>query len=266
MSRKTFTLTVMFVLISGVAALAQEAQPGTPKLVPAASRSRADCTGFFAAPSLSDRLVVGGGDDDFHSAARAFIKGESVYLSSRATPDFAVGSLYSVVRKADYIFNTSRYSGQGSTLRGLGRPYEDEGRVRVTHVVPNGAVATVEFSCGPILPGDIAIPYEPRSIPEYAVTPPLDPFTPLDSSKRHGIIAAAINNYGYFGQDTVVYLNLGQADGAQPGQRFRVYKSKEALSETVGEAVVLSVQPKSCVAIMVETSREVYAGDGVEEE
>jgi hypothetical protein len=75
----------------------------------------------------------------------------------------------------------------------------------------------------------------------------------------------------------VVYLNLGQGDGAKPGQRFRVYKvlpphhikrgeRRETPPEIIGEAVVLSVQARSCVAILVQTYREVYAGDSVEAE
>jgi hypothetical protein len=269
----------VFLAVSAVAALAQETQSTTVKSIPAASRSQADCTGFFGAPHLSDDFVVGGGDDDFHSVVRAFVTGESVYLAKRGggTPDFAVGSVYSIVRKAKDIFLTRRYSGQGGALREMGAPYEDAGRVRVTHVNATGAVAKVEFSCAPIIPGDLVIPYERRTIPEYTVTAPLDTFMPLNEGKKHGMITAAINNYGYFATGAIVYLNLGESDGAQPGQRFRVYKvlppkhltwgeGNPVPPETIGEAVVLSVQPRSCVAILVQTYREVYAGDRVEAE
>jgi len=72
-------------------------------------------------------------------------------------------------------------------------------------------------------------------------------------------------------------LNLGGKDGAQPGKRFRIYKvlppvstgllsSKATPPETIGEAVVLSVQAKSCVAMVVSSYREVSSGDYVEEE
>jgi hypothetical protein len=159
----------------------------------------------------------------------------------------------------------------------LGAPYEDAGRVRVTHVNALGAVAKVVFSCGPIIPGDLVIPYERRTIPEYTLTAPLDHFTPLDQAKQHGMITGAINNFGFFGTDAVVYLDLGESDGAKPGQRFRVYKvlppkhitwgeGRPVPPETIGEAVILSVQPRSCVAILINTYREVSAGDHVEAE
>jgi hypothetical protein len=131
-----------------------------------------------------------------------------------------------------------------------------------------GAVARVNFSCGSIVPGDILVPFQPRAIPVYTVSKPLDHFTPLDKDKQHGRITASHNNFGYLGDETVVYLNLGEKQGAKPGQRFRIYKvlSRHAPPETVGEAVVLSVQGKSCTAMVVASYREISAGDYVEAE
>jgi hypothetical protein len=71
-------------------------------------------------------------------------------------------------------------------------------------------------------------------------------------------------------------LNLGDKE-AQPGKRFRIYKvlspgtagvftHKPTPPETIGEAVVLSVQSKSSVAMVVSSYREIAAGDYVEAE
>jgi hypothetical protein len=62
-----------------------------------------------------------------------------------------------------------------------------------------------------------------------------------------------------------------------PGQRFRIYKvlpahatgaltSESTPPETIGEAVILSVQSKSSVAMVVASYREISAGDYVEAE
>jgi len=144
-------------------------------------------------------------------------------------------------------------------------------------VTPAGTVAKVTFSCGSIVPGDILVPFQPRAIPEYALTKPLDHFAPLDRDKLHGRITASHNNYGNFGAQTAVYLSLGEKDGVKPGQRFRIYKVVPPLStgiargeptppETIGEAVILSVQSESCVAMVVASYREIAAGDYVEAE
>jgi hypothetical protein len=150
-------------------------------------------------------------------------------------------------------------------------------RVKVTHVNPEGVVAKVTFSCEPIIPGDTLVPYQPRPIPEYTLSKPLDHFAPLDQNKPHGRVAASHNNFGYLGREAVVYVDLGERDGTLPGRRLRIYKvlapeATGAMSrhrtppETVGEAVVLSVQSNSCVAMVVSSYREIAAGDYVEAE
>jgi len=278
MRRIAFVLAAVFLAISAGTVQAQESGPASPKSIPAASRSQSDCTGFIAKPSVPhDLYVVGGADNDFHSIVRQFVDGESVYISHREGHDVAVGTEYSVVRPASDLFLTMHYSGERGGIRSVGQPYEDVARVRVTHVSPEGVVAKVTFSCSAVEPGDTLVPFQPRAIPEYTVSNPLDPFIPLESSKQHGRIVANHNNIGYVGDERVVYLNIGENEGARPGQRFRIYKQlagrtsllvfhEHTPPETVGEAVVLSVQAKSSVAMVISSSREIAAGDFVEAE
>lgn len=277
MRRITFTLAVVFLAVSAVTIQAQEAGPVSPS-IPVANRSQADCTGFIASPAVPrDVFVLGGADDDFHSLARLFVEGDSIFISQHKDGDIAVGAEYSVVRPAHELFRTMRYQGERWDIRKLGIPYEDVAKVRVTHVSPTGTVARVTFSCGAIVTGDTLVPFQPRAIPEYTVSKPLDHFVPLDSNKQHGRITASRNNYGFLGDGTVVYLNLGESEGAKAGQRYRIYKvlpphptgsltSQQTPPETIGEAVVLSVQGKSCVAMVVSSYREIATGDYVEAE
>jgi len=273
--RIALKLAVVFLAVSALTAQAQETGPVSPS-IPVAVRSQADCTGFIADAAVPhDLFVIGGGDDDFHSAVRQFVVGDSIFISQ--SKDIAVGAEFSVVRPANELFLTMHYQGQRGDIRRLGKPYEDVAKVRVTHVNPEGAVAKVTFSCASIVPGDTLVPFQPRAIPEYTVSKPLDHFTPLDNNKQHGRIIAAHNNLGYFGDHTVVYLNIGDKEGAKPGQRFRIYKvlpphttgflaTQPTPPETIGEAVVLSVQGKSCVAMVIAGYREITTGDYVEAE
>ena len=184
MRRIAFALAVVFLAVSAVTAQAQETGPASPLSIPAASRSQADCTGFIAETSVPrDLFVVGGADDDFHSVVRQFVQGESIFISQHKGGDIAVGAEYSVVRPAKELFRTMRYQGEGWDIRKLGKPYEDVAQVKVTHVNPEGAVAKVTFSCGAIVPGDTLVPFQPRAIPEYTVSQPLDHFAPLDKNK-----------------------------------------------------------------------------------
>ena len=199
MRRIAFTLAVVFLAVSAVTAQAQETGPAASS-IPVATRSQADCTGFIANPPVPrDVFVLGGADDDFHSVVRQFVEGDSIFISHHEGGDIAVGAEYSVVRPAKELFRTMRYQGERWDISKLGTPYEDVAKVRVTHVNPEGAVAKVTFSCGSIVPGDTLVPFQPRAIPEYTVSQPLDHFMPLDSNKQHGRITASRNNYGYFG-------------------------------------------------------------------
>jgi hypothetical protein len=268
----------VFLFTSVVAAQAQEAEPATAASVPAATRSQAECAGFISdTPIPHDLFVIGGGDDDFRSVVRQFTEGESVFLSQTKPGEIAVGTEYRVIRPAHEIFSTTRYTGQHSDLSKLGTPYEDVAVVKVSHVNPEGVVASVTFSCAPIFPGDTLVSFQPRTIPEYTVSPPLDHFAPLDKNKTGGRIVGTRNNFGFLGDQSIIYMSLGGKDGTAVGRRFRIYKrtssgtsgvsaNQPTPPETIGEAVVLSVQSRSSVAIVVSSYREISAGDYVEAE
>ncbi len=278
MRRITLSLAVVFLAGSALTIRAQETAPVSPVPIPVAVRSQADCTGFIAeVPVPRDLLIMGGADDDFHSVVRQFVAGESVFISKNSAGEVSEGSEYSVVRPAMELFRTFHYQGQGSDIRKLGVPYEDVAQVKVTHLLPDGVVAKVTFSCEPIVAGDILLPFQPRPIPQYTVSEPLDHFIPLDQSKPHGVIVASHNNLGHFGRETAIYVSLGEKDGTSPGKRLRIYKviapattgssnRQRTPPETVGEAVVLTVQSKTCVAMVVSSYREISAGDYVQVE
>jgi hypothetical protein len=254
-------------------ALGQQTPPVS--LIPAATPSQADCTGFFAASHVpTDIIVFDGADNELQSSLRQFTVGDSIYLSSRGNAVFSVGEQFSLVRPAKLLFRTTRYRGEHWTIRGLGKPYEDVARAQVTHLTPEGAVAEVSFACGPIYPGDIAVPYQPRTVPDYALAK-LDRF-PIPSGKIQGTITAARNNFAALANGDIVYLNFGEKNGAQVGQRYRVYYSLPSRGvggwfvyptqprESVGEVVILSTQEKSAAGIIVNCTREINLGYGVE--
>ena len=51
------------------------------------------------------------------------------------------------------------YPGQKKVLAAAGRPYGEIGRVRVVDTRSHSAIAQVEFSCDPINPGDVVLPF-----------------------------------------------------------------------------------------------------------
>lgn len=276
MERKIISLAGVFLLLVLTRAVAQEPAPAAPPAIPAATDTEMNCSGFIAGtPVSSDRYVFDGADNDFGEYIREFAMGDFVYLRSRSGAGFAVGNEFSVVRLAKELMRIKWYAGQGGSVRSLGSVYEDVGRVKVISLSPHGAVAEVTFACSPLRAADIAVPYQPRTSPQYTPSVRLDRFS-LPNDKLVGAITAGTDNVGVLGAGSRAYINLGQSDGVSPGQRFRIFKifretltfgllvAPEPPREILGELVVLSTQEKSSVVIIVSSSREISLGDGVE--
>lgn len=276
MYRKLILVAGVYFLLAVSQGLAQEPEAAQGPTLPAATESEMSCSGFIAgSPVRTNCRIFDGADNDFHSPIKQFAVGDFVYLRCRRGARFAVGSEYTVVRSAKELMRTKWYEGQGGSVRSLGRPYEDLGRVKVVSVTPQGAIAEVTLSCGPIIPGDIALPYEARPIPQYTPTAHLDRFA-LPNGKLVGAITAGGNNTGTLGVGRIAYVNLGQEDGVSPGQRFRVFRIireetgagfwayPETPRETLGELVILSTQARSSVAMVMSSLREITLGDGIE--
>jgi len=270
---RTLSVAVVWFIFPVAVALGQQTPPASP--IPAATQSQVDCTGFITTSHVpTDIIVLDGANNDLESALRQFTPGESIYLYHRHKGNFSVGEEYSLLRPAKAVFRTTRYGGEHWSVHALGNPYEDVGRVQVTHVTPEGAVAEVSFACEPIYPGDLAVPYQPRPLPDY-VPAKLDRFV-LPNGKIQGTITAARNNFASLAKGDIVYLNFGGKQGAQVGQLYRVYYALPSPGrwsllvypplprETVGEIVVLSTQEKSSVAIIVNCTRDIDLGYGVE--
>ena len=275
MSRKILSLIGVFLLAVSAAALAQEASTAPASAVPAATRTDIDCAGFIAGSKLAqDIYIVSGEDNDSYEPLRQFVAGNMVFLGHKPGINVAEGTEYSLVRLGNEIFRTSRYDGEHGSVRTLGQPYQDVGRIKVNRLTPQGAIAEVTFACGPVFPGDFAIPYKARAIPDYTPTKEFDRFA-TPNGKLMGAITAAKYNLNLLGTGDIAYINLGESDGVKPGQRFRVFRLiRDRLEglftlpdtplESVGELVVLTTQERSSVAILINCLRDVYLGDGVE--
>lgn len=276
MNRSIFNLAGVFFLVAVTTGLTQEPQAAPAADLPAATASEFNCTGFLAPHRISkDLYVLDGADNDLHDSMRQFAPGAVVYLRSRRGETLAVGAEYALVRRAGEHFHTPWYPWQRWKMRALGVPYQDIGRVKVVRITTQGALAEVIFACGPISRNDIALPYQPFPAPRYIPTAELDRFAP-PNGKLTGNIAAAALNPGALATGNIAYLNLGETSGARAGQRYRIFRIStertggewaafpETPRETVGELIVLYVLPRSAVAIVVSSVREIFPGDGIE--
>lgn len=276
MLHKLIRLSGVLLLLAAIQGFAQEPEAAAPASVPAATPSEMNCSGFISGTRVAkDLYVFDGADNDFRAERRVFSEGDYVYLRSRGGAAPSVGSEFSIVRSAYEVMRIHWYFMQGLLLDAMGSAYEDVGRVKVVTVTPQGAIAQVTLACSGVSPGDLAIPYQPRTAPQYTPRAALERFAP-SNNKLWGIIAAGVGNTPYLGVGSMAYINLGQEHGVSPGQRFRIFpffhdvnnamlrRLPEAPRETIGEMVILSVQKWSSVGMVVQSRREIAIRDGVE--
>ena len=131
------------------------------------------CAGFISKEKVPDARYVNGGLET--PTDTKFSNGELVYLSGH---DYQVGSLYSIVRELRDVNEYEIYPGMRKLLGAVGHPYAEVGRVRILDGRQHSAVAQVEFSCDPINPGDVAIPFVEKPPIAFHVPGHFDRFAP----------------------------------------------------------------------------------------
>lgn len=288
-------LILFFGLKTSIAAQANPPAADSASMVPAATFSDFQCTGFISATPESGAIrLYNGADNDLFEVLHTFTPGDLVYLRNSGGAPFHVGEAFSVIRpdrgdKIDVQWRpsgienqiepvASNYKRQAESIRSLGYPYDNTGLVRVVRVTPQGAIAKVEFACAAINPQDIAVPYVPQAIPQYSPDQAFDPWAPPDG-KLQGVIVGAGSTATFLAKGGIAFLDIGRDKGVEPGQRYRIYaifrhnvfigldNHKQALDtprESIGELVILHVQGKASEGIVVTSLREIAVGDGVE--
>lgn len=179
-----------------------------------------DCAGFIGKP-LPDANFVAGGLQTPNTTKYA--NGEMVYLAGSG---YQVNQQYSIVRE---LVDPNRYelfAGQHAMLNAMGQPYAELARVRIIDTRSKMAIGVVEFSCDPVNPGDLAIPFREKE--PVSFHPPLrfDRFVPA-SNKLSARIVMARDFDSVLGTGMKVYINAGSNQGVKAGEYFRAVRTYE---------------------------------------
>ena len=186
------------------------------------------CAGFLTKGRVPDANYVDGGlQTPFDTK---FALGELVYLAGTG---YQAGQLYSIVRELRDINEYEIYPGQNKILADTGRPYGEIGRVRVVDTRSHSAIAQVEFSCDPINPGDLVLPFVEKQPITFRVPEHFDRFKP-GNSKLSGRVVLGKDFDGFLGTGMKLYLNVGSNQGVKVGDYFRVVRS---YTETLNDPV-----------------------------
>ena len=186
------------------------------------TRSDLYCAGFVNKELLPNANFVAGGLDT--PTSTQYSDGEVVYLAGKG---YESGKRYTIVRELRDPNRYETFAGQFAMLKTMGQPYAELATVRVVDTRSKMAIAHIEFSCQPLLPGDIVIPFVEKPIISFH--PPLrfDRFAPANG-RPSGRIVAAKDFDSELGSGMKVYMNLGSNQGVKAGDYFRAVRAYEA--------------------------------------
>ncbi len=177
------------------------------------------CAGFISKQRLPDANFVDGGLQT--PSTTKFTNGEIIYLAGRG---YQQGQQYMIVRELRDLNEYELYEGQRKMVAATGQPYAEIGRVKVLDTRSHSAVAEVEFSCDPINPGDIAVPFVEKQPIAFHGPAHFDRFAP-SNGKLSGRIVLGNDFDGTLGTGAKVYLNFGSNQGAKVGDYFRAVRA-----------------------------------------
>jgi hypothetical protein len=177
------------------------------------------CAGFLSKDRLPDANYVNGGLQT--PTSTKFENGELVYLAGSG---YQSGQLYSVVREMRDVNEYEIYPGERKVLAAVGRPYGEIGRVRVVDTRSHSAIAQVEYSCDPINPGDVVVPFVEKPMGSFRAPSHFDRFAPANG-KLTGRIVLGKDFDAELGTGMKLYMNMGANQGVKVGDYFRVVRS-----------------------------------------
>ena len=180
------------------------------------------CAGFVNKQVLPNSNFVLGGLESPNTTK--FVNNDLIYLAGHG---YQAGQQYTIVRELRDANRYEIFAGQHSMLAAMGQPYAELARVRIVDTRSKSAVGHIEFSCEPVDPGDIAIPYAEKQ--PVVFHPPLrfDRFSP-PNGKVNGRIVLGKDFDSELGTGKKVYINVGANQGIKVGDYFRAVRSYTA--------------------------------------
>ncbi len=185
-------------------------------------------------------------------------QGDRIYVQATKGAVFAEGDRFTVFRDEGELENP--FGGRGQKV--LGIQYRILGSAFCEKAEPGILVAIVESSFEGMSLGDLLMPY--REVPgEFAVT--------LGKKELSGHIVASEDRSFVFGQDDVVFIDLGCQQGVAPGYVFNVFHQEPGLEEgtllppvNFGQVLVIWTEDNNSTAVVTESDRNMSPGASIQ--
>jgi hypothetical protein len=180
------------------------------------------CGGFVSKELVPNAKFVAGGLESPNTTK--FATNDTIFLAGQG---YQTGQQYEIVRELVDPNEYELFAGQHSMLKAMGQPYSELGRVRIVDSRSKMAVAHVEFSCEPIIPGDYAIPFVEKPAMSFHLPERFDRLMP-SNGKASGRIVLAKDFDLLLGTGSKVYMNVGANQGVKVGDYLRAVRSYDA--------------------------------------
>ncbi len=216
------------------------------------------CSGYLGDPDErpAGRIVAA----EKEKSQTLFMTGDIMYLDIGTADGVQAGMEFTVARPERLI---TRWD---SVRDVIGRIYLTPGRIRVICAHERSSIAEIVYACSDVELADVVTPFEPIPVPLVRRT---QPSTVCDTpnGKAIGHIVHTKDAVTPVGTDTVVFLDLGESDGLNPGDFLTVYRPSaraEGVRTVLGEAAILTTRNRSAVAIVTSMVDFIGVGDAVE--
>jgi hypothetical protein len=182
------------------------------------------CAGFISKTEPKRNYVTGGVESPFTTN---FANGDAIYLNGKG---YEAGQRYTIIRELKDLNRYELFPGQFAAMKAAGQPYEEVGRVRIIDTRSHMAIARIEFSCDTVAPGDLAVPFEEKTLVNFH--PPLrfDRFA-LANGQVTGRILLAKDFDSELGTGGTVYVNIGSNQGLKVGDFLRADRLASAVTK-----------------------------------
>jgi hypothetical protein len=227
-------------------------------LEPAIAEMALQCAHYILDDPEDASLHVIGSEDG--ATKVAFGDRDILYLGKGSNAGVKAGDAYSL----HHVSYEVKHPENGRTV---GRKIETTGWGRVVLVQEDSSTLMVEQACMDIHLGDYAKPFQKAVVPMIVPRVPGDRLTP-PTGKSDGTVVAIAEDSMIAGQEQLVSINLGSANGVAPGNIFTVYRvmypSVPTARNVLGELVVVTVRERTATARVSYSRDAIMAGDRVE--
>jgi hypothetical protein len=216
------------------------------------------CSGYLGEPAEVFPGAVVSAEKEKNQSF--FMQGDIVYIDIGERDGVRAGMEFTTIRPQHIVPKW------GSEVEVVGRIYLTPSRLRVICAQERSSIAEISYGCFDTQIGDFILPFEPVPVPLVRRTQ----VATMCDTPNGKVIGHIVENRGAVtpvGTDSVVYLDLGEADGLSPGDFLTVYRPStraQGVRTILGEASILTTRAQTSVAIITLMSDTIYIGDTVE--